>query len=88
MITDELPATASQNISRQAGDNANIAANAAVLEEIRAWREKIKSDEENAVLSAEWKSVAHHLNTFFLIVFVAVQVIIALLCFAILPNIE
>ena len=85
---DEQPAPPSQNTSRQAGDKVTIPADPALLDEIRVWREKVKSDEENSALSEEWKIVAHHLNNFFLILFIIVQVIIALLCFAILPNIE
>ena len=86
-IDDEQPATSSQNTSRQAGDKVTIPADPVLLDEIRVWREKVKSDDENSALSEEWKIVAHHLNNFFLILFIVVQVIIALLCFAILPNV-
>ena len=85
-ISDVQLYTVDPNTTKQADDNSAARTDAGLLDEIRVWRKKVKCDEEEAALSEEWKSVAHHLNRLFLFVCIATQIIIALLCFVVLPN--
>ena len=71
-------------------DDGEAKANAAdetsdMLKEIRVLSKKVKCDEEDGAMLDEWKAIADGLDKFFFILFMILQVVMALICFGIVP---
>ena len=56
-----------------------------MLKEIRVLSKKVKCDEEDGAMLDEWKAIADGLDKFFFILFMILQVVMALICFGIVP---
>ena len=79
---------AAQNANWQREDNSAVNVDAASPEEIRTFGNKGRSGEEKTGVSEEWKSIGDQFNRLFFMLFIAIHIIIGLLCFVIIPHIE
>ena len=60
-------------------------ADPALLRELRVLSEKVKSDEKENAMAEEWKQVANVFDRLLFSIFIIFQVIMAIVCFGILP---
>ena len=57
----------------------------ALLREIKILSKKVISDDEENAMAEEWKDIAKRIDTWFFYVFIVFQVVMAIICFGILP---
>ena len=69
-------------------NNSNGSIAAAALRELRLVSKAVKSRKEENALIEEWKIMADLFNKFFFYLSIAVQIMMAVICFVILPTVK